>query len=583
MESSRGNSTGRAAFGLLELGLLFVTPLAFYRGFSDQFTTIKLILTKSLVLVAALGLMLRFVWTRRGWPRHFRIGVPLALLVSVVLLSCLGSSTPTFSFAEAGNFLCGPVWALVLIFSGGGESRMRRIAALVTAASGMAAAIAVSQWAGHDPLLFGGYHVEFGTMRASMRMYSTFGNPNLAAGYLTGAIFLGGALAAVSNRFLVRVLCAAAVLLTLAAVTGEDSQGAWLGLVAGLVVALAFFAKGPAPTVPAAPRANSAIIGASAMPAALLLPLAVLAQQASELFTSLEGRTFLWRASWPMFAQHPLLGGGWGTFQLRFPELQAQFLASHPQYLRYWTYTSHLHNDPLEILLDAGAAALAALGWLLWIYMRDLRHSMPHSSRPERIWLAASAGGVTAILLNACFNFQLAVPPTLLLLFTFLAAPLVLRMDTNAPMPSGGAPKLFGRVLLTAVVASLAVWMAIGMTYHARADHFFAIGLDAERRGEIAKAEEHLRRGLEQEPENGGLHYGLARALYLQGEDVEALAGALHAGRSLSDPHLEVLKARIQDRLGYRSQALEAFRHALRLDPALDSVRADIERLSRAP
>jgi len=284
-----------------------------------------------------------------------------------------------------------------------------------------------------------------------------------------------------------------------------------------------------------------------------------------------------------MFTEHPLLGGGWGMFQLRFLELQAQFLGSHPEYARYWTHTRQLHNDPLQILLEAGALGVVALGWLLWTYGRELRRVAPLASRSERLWLAASAGGVTAILVNSIFNFQLAVPPTLILLFTLLAVPQMLKAgDANEPATKAERKSnVVSRSLLSALVLSAAILLAMGIVRRARAEHSFALGLDEERRSGIARAEQYFRAGLARVPGDGPLHYGLARALYVQERYSAALAEALRADRTYTDSHLEVLKARIQDQMGFRSPALEAYRHALWLDPTLKSVRADIERLSR--
>ena len=318
------------------------------------------------------------------------------------------------------------------------------------------------------------------------------------------------------------------------------------------------------------------------LPAGLLLSPS-LAQQARALLAHLEGRSFLWRASWPMFAEHPLLGGGWGMFQLRFLELQAQLLGSRPEFVRHWTQTRQLHNDLLQILLEAGALGFVALGWLLWAYGRELRLAKPLASRAERLWLAASAGGVTAILVNSLFNFQFAVPPTLILLFTLLAVPQMLKAGdpNNQATRAKGESNIVFRSLLSALVFGAAILLASGIARRALAEHSFALGLDEERRGGSARAEHDFRAGLDRTPSDGRLHYGLARALYVQGQYPEALAEALRAERTYADSHLEVLKARILDQMGYRSPALDTYRHALWLDPMLKSVPADIERLSR--
>jgi tetratricopeptide (TPR) repeat protein len=213
-----------------------------------------------------------------------------------------------------------------------------------------------------------------------------------------------------------------------------------------------------------------------------------------------------------------------------------------------------------------------------------LRESSSGSARSARLWLGASAGGVTAVLVDSLLNFQFAVPPTLILLFTLLAVPFLLKADdvVAAGAPEGNSrARLSFRIFGSGLVLGLAALLGLGIARRAAADHALALGLEQERKGDIARVERHFRRGITQAPDDGRLHYGLARALYVQGQYAEALAEVLRAERTVADSHLEVLKARILDQMGYSSPALAAYRHALWLSPTLKSVHADIERLER--
>ena len=106
--------------------------------------------------------------------------------------------------------------------------------------------------------------------------------------------------------------------------------------------------------------------------------------------------------------------------------------------------------------------------------------------------------------------------------------------------------------------------------------------MEQERNGQFARTEGHFRYGLQRSPDDGRLHYGLARALFVQERHAEALAAVLHAERTVADAHLEVLRARILDLMGATSPALAAYRHALWLNPRLKSVPPDIRRLTNA-
>jgi len=593
MRSAPSRDLSSAVGWLLAAGLLAV-PLAFHRGFAEQFSYIKLVLTEVLVLLGLTIWALGLIWGKCRWPRRFLLGPPLTLLAAAILLSCWNSPVPAFSLTEAQYFLCGPLWLLLLISWGGGEARVRLLGLLIAVAGSVVAAIALLQWLGHDPLLFGGYRIAWGTMVGRMRLYSTFGNPNFVAGYLVGAIFLALGLAGTTPKLWRKAAWCVSLAAMFAAIIGTRSRGAWAGLAAGLLLARLVWRRGSRQTAPAPAAGASGQGGLSVavlVPAAAALIASPLTQTVESLAARFEGRVYLWRVSWPLFAEHPLFGNGWGTFQLRFLELQAQFLASHPEYVRYWTHTRQLHNDPLQILLEAGALGLVALGWLLWTYGREGRQAVAVASRSTHLWIGASAGGVTALLVNSLFNLLQAIPPTLLLLFTLLAFPHLLRSAENSrrrsgelqPAEASAKPRAFRslRVLASLAVVGLAALGLLQIGRRTAAEHDYMVAVNYERGGDIVRAEQAFRQSLARAPLKGRLHYGLARALYIQGKLPEALAEVLLAERTFADSHLEVLKARIQDQMGLATPALETYRHALALDPTLKSVRADIKRLQR--
>jgi O-antigen ligase len=594
MTSGRARALLEALGWVLVAGLLLAVPLAFHRGFAEQFSYIKLVLTEGLVLLGLTVWGLGLIWGELRWPRRFGLGLPLALLITAVLLSCWNSPVPTFSLVEAEYFLCGPLWLLLLVAWDGGEARVRSLAMLVAVAGTAVAAIALLQWSGHDPLLFGGYRIVWGTMVGRMRLYSTFGNPNFVAGYLIGVIFLALGLAGTAPKLWRKALWCTSLAAMFATIIGTRSRGAWAGLAAGLLLARLVWQRGSRQTALAPATAATGQSGLSVavlVPAVAALIASPLTQTVETLAALFEGRVYLWRVSWPLFAEHPAFGSGWGTFQLRYLDLQARFLQAHPEFLRYWTHTRQLHNDPLQILLEAGALGLVALGWLLWAYGREARQALAVAPRSTCLWIGASAGGVTALLVNSLFNFQLAIPPTLALLFTLLAFPYLLtsaetgRQQSREPQAAEaeGKPRGFRllRLIASLAVVGLAAFGLLHIGRRAVAEHEYMVAIDYERSGDIVRAEQAFRGGLACAPLHGRLHYGLARALFIQGKLPEALAEVLLAQRTFADSHLEVLKARIQDQIGLAAPALETYRHALALDPTLKSVRADIERLQK--
>ncbi len=581
----------------LEAGLLMVVPLAFHRGFSDQFSLPQLLLATMLVALGTVIVLVGLLLGQLSWPRPFRLGPPLALWTFAVVLSCVNSPVPVFSLREAAYFLLGPVWMVLLLIWGGGERTVRRTARFAALAGALVALIAVLQWLGHDPLSLGGYRVEWGTEVARMRLYSTFGNPNLVAGYLVATLFLAVALTFLSTRWWSRTVWFVAVAMMVAALVGTGSRGAWAGVVAGALVASKVWRHSPS-SAPVVARKMHFAWGAGLASVPALLATFVFLKPLEAALERFAGRIYLWRVSWPMFLDHPWIGNGWGTFQLRFLDLQATFLAAHPDLVQHWSFVRELHNDPLQFLLETGLFGAAAFGLFLWAYVRTAHRILSTTpSRRARLWVGASCGGVVAILADSFFNFQFSVVPTSLLLFTLLAFPALLESEERAgecasTVPNSSSPAMAGRRsrggchpawLVLACGLVLGPGALVRQVIHqAQSDRAYLQARNLEARGQMERAAESYRRAAAYDPWNGRVHFGLARVLYRREELPEALAEVSLAERTYRDSHLEVLKARVADRMGLPRFALQCYRRALALDPTLRTVQADIERLSMA-
>lgn len=586
---------------LVTAGLLVVVPLAFYPGFDDQFSYPKVLLTELLVLLGLVVWELGFIWGKIKAPRGLRLAAPLALLTVAALTSCINSPVRALGFQQAAYFACGPLWALLLISWGPGVGHTRSASVLATVAGTFVALIALLQWSGFDPLP-SAERIEWGTLVPRMHLYSTFGNPNLASGYLIGAFFPALAIGMCSMKIWMRALGYGGAATMLAAIIGEGSRGAWAGLVAGLVIAGLLW-KRPADASSLATNlrstnARTLVTYGLVLSAAVGIAVAFLVWDANALRPRLEGRSFLWRVSWPMVWNHPLLGSGWGSFQLRFLDFQADFLAVHPGLAHYWSYLNHLDNDPLQLLVETGFVGIAAFVWVLWAFARQLQHARISSAR---IWSVASAGGVVAILIDSIFNGQFNVAPTFLLLFTLLAFPTLVERETtalNAERPSGAAaadllearpesareqPKFrASRMIVSSGILVVAGALAVQISRGAAAERDCALATRFEGQGDLDLAEQAYRHGLRFDPLNGKLHFGLGRVLYFRHASAEARDQVHLAERTYRDPHLVVLEGRIEEQMGLAPEALETYRQALRLEPRLTGVQADIGRLEES-
>jgi len=582
---------GQVRNWIWEIGLLLVLPLSFYRGFAEQFSTPKFFLTKLLMIAGLAVWGLGKIWTVPPRRFHFKLDLPLFAFSIATLISCLASPAPRFSLMEVEYMLCGPIWVLLLASTGRGQEAVHRIAAFTGLAGTLVAGIILLQRLGFDPMLLGGYRVDWSSMATRMRLYSTFGNPNFVGGYLVGTIFAALAFAAASKSRWIRGAWSCCALVMLAAIIETASRGAWLGLAVGLVAAAITVLPNISVRTHAVPQGTRP--SAFVTPAVCWILAMMTVSLTERLGAQVQGRVYLWRFSWPIFLRHPIVGSGWGAYQLLYLDLQGKFLSAHPEYVGFWTNNRLLHNDPLQLLLETGIAGFAAFLWVLWKYGEEAWRVRSQSTGGwPRYAIAASVGGVTAILADSLFNYQFAVPPTYILLFTLLAIPSMLH-DEEFEKECVGRPlvalpaclhrwqvtwKVAGSVAFVAAAGAL-LWQ---QTRVLASERFYQTASDLEVHNDLASAERTFRRSVELNDLNGRAHFGLGRVLASRGRLSQALAEIERAEQTYTDSHQEVLRGVIMEQMGKNREALAAYRHAVWLDPTLASTQRDITRLNNS-
>jgi O-antigen ligase len=139
------------------------------------------------------------------------------------------------------------------------------------------------------------------------------------------------------------------------------------------------------------------------------------------------GRWPIWRGAFGMFAAHPLIGNGWGTFQSLLPAYRVE-----PNGFYY----THAHNDYLEILAEGGIVGFAIAAVLLVMFARRLTDvlatSLSHTQRSVVCWLAIA---MCSTLIHSLADYGLRVPGVA---FTFVAsAALFTRMADTPALATG--------------------------------------------------------------------------------------------------------------------------------------------------
>lgn len=266
-------------------------------------------------------------------------------------------------------------------------------------------------------------------------------HPNVAGGVLAMGVPFAAAAAWHAGSRQARGTGAALLLLTLVGLLFTASRGAWAAVAAAALLAVGWRLAGRFSRQVGERR--WLIWGGSCGSATLLLA-ALLLTPALPAAESALSRLALYRDSFFLAADYPLLGAGLGSFPL---------LYSSYSLLVHVAHTVHAHNLWLNVAIEQGLFGVLALVWLIWLVGTALwRVPTARLSAP----LAAGTLALVTILVHGMVDDAFYGSRALLLLF----APLAFALADSPPAPAGVLPA-FRRVNRRWTLALLFLLLAL--------------------------------------------------------------------------------------------------------------------------
>ncbi|HET6497831.1 MAG TPA: O-antigen ligase family protein, partial [Coriobacteriia bacterium] len=332
-------------------------------------------------------------------------------------------------------------------------ARIRTIAVAVFASSVPVAGYGIIQYWGLDPIA---WVQDFVAARA----FSTFGNPNILAGYLMFTVPVALALALAETRPRHRLAYWAGFYLNLFTLYVTFTRGGWIGGVIAIAL-VAFIAARHGLRLRRTDLPPAIAVTAGGVVAVLaerlwsLRPSLPLAEYGAQRVLVADpggvgARLMMWQAALSAAAERPLLGYGPDTFRYVFP-------AHKPE--AYVRITDNIadspHSYPLQLLVGSGVVgAVLFFAVMGWAAIRSAPQVFNRSSDRSRVILgafwAASAGYLASLV------FGLSLPGVSFLLWIAVAvavAPTAATSTVRAPS--------WGRIGATGGIAHAAVLIAL--------------------------------------------------------------------------------------------------------------------------
>jgi putative inorganic carbon (HCO3(-)) transporter len=381
---------------------------------------------------ALIGLTALWLWRLRDpdarqaqrWPLRWPV---LAFLAST-LVSALASGSPgTSLLAAKGLFVVLALYVTLHVLDT--TDRAERFVVALTVLTSVAALAGLVQVLGCP-----------GVPPAEWPLSRFFSRCDRARGPFSIYMTLGGVLATVLLAGLPRLLpggtgprwLAGPWLVMLAGLAATYVRGAWLGFGAGLMVVLGTMRRGRVLLVASLALL---VLGVLLGPERLSQRVRSIADPQE---VTIRERLYMWQSGLAMWREHPWLGVGPGGVK----SLYSRYAL--PEAIK--KRTGHLHNSPLQILVEGGLVGLAAWLWIwlafFWSGWRVLRALAGSGQTRERALCVGGLAAVAGFLVTGLSEWSFGDDEVVTIAWVLAALPFAVARHAADPAlrPAPGGP-----------------------------------------------------------------------------------------------------------------------------------------------
>jgi len=149
---------------------------------------------------------------------------------------------------------------------------------------------------------------------------------------------------------------------------------------------------------------------------------------------SINTRLLIWKTTFEMIKEKPLLGSGIGTFKINYLDYQSKYLQDNPSYIKYWAHAGEAHNEYIQIGAEMGLIGLGIFILIIFIFYKlILNYLKLEKDNKKKLIVWGIIGGVTCFLFHSLFTFPLHVPALGSAFFIILGLTVVYIKDFNLP------------------------------------------------------------------------------------------------------------------------------------------------------
>lgn len=259
------------------------------------------------------------------------------------------------------------------------------------------------------------------------RAVSTFGNPNFASSYAVMIIPIAMYYLSVAYKRIDRIFYSLVLIFAFAMIFASMTRSS----VIGVIVALAFIFSFPQYRSKILSNKVFKTIALIVMVIFLLWPdenmkpaslgvakrfydgaLATVSRfnlnvKRDEIYPSFHQRLLIWTCGLKMFEERPLLGKGWGSFELFYPYYQGPILVSYPNLKDLRTHANNAHNEIIEVVSQSGLIGFAFYLLFFLAFFKTFWHFIKSAGENEKKIAIALCAALIGMLLDNMLNVTL--------------------------------------------------------------------------------------------------------------------------------------------------------------------------------
>jgi len=281
--------------------------------------------------------------------------------------------------------------------------------------------------------------------------------------------------------------------------------------------------------------------------------------------SSIARRIAIWKFTWMMIEDNPILGSGLGTFQYNSLRYQAEFFQQGDTRDRYpYGIADKAHNEYLQLWAELGIIGLVIFIWvIIRFFIHGIRYLKKENNNQQSAIVLGLMGAIMAVLIDALFGFPLHLPASASLFWIAMALVIVLMQKEGIVSIFKIQPdekkkncrlqlKYFLYPLI--IIGTILLVVMISRPFVAEMHEFWA--LQNIRRDNFDKAIEHYDLALDLNPYLGMAYFNLAQILSDRGLYTVAMEYYEKAEQYMDHPNLPGNLAYIYLKKGLTDKAI---------------------------